>query len=213
MSQPPIGALAPAARNEAAEVLARAFRDNPLNVAVLGPDPERRLRANRAAMRELLPLAMRHGTALVAPAQGRCGGVLLGAPPYTYPFPPPSFAALLLSWLQQGVRVRSRWGRVFHHLDERHPREPHWYVAALGVDPSAQRRGLGQALIRALTARADADGVFAYLETDRPENVPFYERAGFGLVGESACLGVRLWHMRRDAGPQPPTSARTRSLL
>jgi ribosomal protein S18 acetylase RimI-like enzyme len=196
-----VGALAPSARDDAAEVLARAFRDNPLNVAVLGPDPERRLRANRAAMRELMPLALRHGAVLAAPAQGRCAGVLLGAPPFTYPFPPPSLPALLQSWLRQGFRVRRRWGRVFHHLDALHPREPHWYVAALGVQPSAQGRGLGHALIRALTARADADGVFSYLETDRAENVAFYERAGFRLEGESACLGVRLWHLRRAAAP------------
>jgi GNAT superfamily N-acetyltransferase len=194
-----IGPLAPDRQREAAEVLARAFRDNPLNVAVLGPDPERRLRANRAAMRELMPLALRHGAVLSASARGRCAGVLLGAPPFSYPFPAPSLPALVASWLRQGMRVRSRWGRVFHHLDERHPREPHWYVAALGVDPDAQRRGLGRALIQALAARADADGVFSYLETDRAENVPFYEAAGFALEGESSCLGVRLWHMRRAA--------------
>src|SRR5262245_20743433 len=117
--------IAPLASNrerEAAEVLARAFRDNPLNVAVLGPDPERRLRANRAAMRELMPLALRHGAVLAGSARGHCAGVLLGAPPYSYPFPAPSLSALVASWLRQGVRVRSRWGRVFHHLDARHPR-------------------------------------------------------------------------------------------
>jgi hypothetical protein len=29
--------------------------------------------------------------------------------------------------------------------------------------------------------------------------VPFYEAAGFSVVGESRCLDVRIWHMRRDA--------------
>jgi ribosomal protein S18 acetylase RimI-like enzyme len=196
----PIEALAPEASRDAAEVLARAFRDNPLNVAVLGPDPERRLHANRVAMAELVPLALRHGAALAASASGACAGVLLAAPPFRYPFPPPSLPALVRSLLRQRPRVRARWNQVFHHLDARHPRGPHWYVAALGVDPPAQRQGSGHALIRALCARADADGVFAYLETDRPENVAFYERAGFAVVDESACLGVRLWHMRR-AGP------------
>lgn len=191
--------LAPRLQREAAEVLARAFRDNPLNVAVLGPDPQRRLRANRAAMRELVPLALRHGAVLCATAQGRCAGVLMGAPPFRYPFPAPSLPALVASWLRQGMRARARWALVFRHLDARHPREPHWYVAALGVDPDAQRRGFGRALIGALAARADADGVFSYLETDRPENVAFYEAAGYAVEGESCCLGVRMWHMRRAA--------------
>lgn len=184
---------------EAAEILARAFRDNPLHVAVLGQDPARRLRANRRSMAELLPIARRAGMAIEARQGTRGAGVLLAAPPHGYPLPAPPLPALLRAWLLQGPRVRSRWLRVFHHLDALHPRTPHWYVAALGVDPPLQRQGFGRALIRALCARASADGVFAYLETDRVENAVFYESEGFAVVGESTCLGVRLWHMRRDA--------------
>lgn len=191
--------LAAGQQGEAAAVLARAFRDNPLNVAVLGPDPARRLRANHAAMAELVPIARRAGLALGAQRQGTCAGVLLAAPPLAYPFPPPRLGAWLRSWLTQGPRARRRWSEVFHHLDALHPDTPHWYVAALGVDPPRQRAGLGRALLAALCERADADGVFCYLETDRPENVPFYESAGFAVAGESHCLGVRIWHMRRAA--------------
>lgn len=192
----PLGA---ARDGEAAGALARAFRDNPLHVAVLGPDPARRLNANLRSMAELVPVARRAGLALEARSGERCAGVLLAAPPHAYPFPPPPFGALLRAWLAQGPRVRSRWSRVFHHLDALHPRTPHWYVAALGVDPPLQRRGFGRALIAALCARALQDGVSCYLETDRPENVPFYQGAGFELVDESVCLGVRLWHMQRAA--------------
>ena len=184
---------------EAAEILARAFRDNPLHVAVLGPDPARRLRANQRSMAELVPIARRAGLALEARIGARGAGALLATPPNGYPLPPPSLPFLLRAWLLQGPRVRSRWLRVFHHLDALHPRTPHWYVAALGVDPPLQRQGFGRALIRALCAQAAKDGVFAYLETDRPENAAFYESEGFSVVGESTCLGVRLWHMRRDA--------------
>ena len=190
--------LSAAHEREAADVLARAFRDNPLHVAVLGPDPARRMLANRRSMRELVPAVRRAGLALEVRRGERCAGALLAAPPHAYPLPPPPLPALLLAWLLQGPRVRGRWARVFHHLDALHPRTPHWYVAALGVDPALQRRGLGRALIRALCARADADGAFSYLETDRPENVAFYEGAGFSVVRESRCLGVRIWHMRRD---------------
>ena len=197
------GPLAARQQEEAAAVLARAFRDNPLNVTVLGPDPARRLRANHAAMTELVPIARRVGLVLGAPAQGTCAGVLLAAPPLTYPFPPPGLGAWLRGWFIQGPRARRRWSEVFHHLDALHPDTPHWYVAALGVDPPRQRAGLGRALLAALCARADADGVFCYLETDRPENVTFYQSAGFAVAGESRCLGVRIWHMRRSAREAP----------
>ena len=46
---PEVGPLDPAGVPPATEVLARAFRDNPLNRAAIGsPDAERRLRSNRA---------------------------------------------------------------------------------------------------------------------------------------------------------------------
>jgi GNAT superfamily N-acetyltransferase len=195
--------LAARQQGEAAAVLARAFRDNPLNLAVLGQDPARRLRANHAAMAGLVPTARRAGLVLVAQVQGECAGVLLAAPPLAYPFPPPRLGAWLRGWFSQGPRARRRWAEVFHHLDVLHPDTPHWYIAALGVDPPRQRAGLGRALLAALCARADADGTFCYLETDRPENVPFYESGGFAVVGESRCLGVRIWHMRRPARELP----------
>ncbi len=184
-------------------MLARAFRDNPLNMAVLGQDPARRLRANHSAMAELVPTARRVGLVLEARTQGACAGALLAAPPLAYPFPPPRLGAWLRAWFSQGPRARRRWSEVFHHLDALHPDTPHWYVAALGVDPPRQHAGRGTALLAALCARADADGVFCYLETDRPENVPFYESAGFAVAGESQCLGVRIWHMRRAACELP----------
>jgi ribosomal protein S18 acetylase RimI-like enzyme len=39
----------------------------------------------------------------------------------------------------------------------------------------------------------------AYLETDKPENVRFYERFGFEVVGEEEVLGVPNWFMLRRA--------------
>ena len=43
----------------------------------------------------------------------------------------------------------------------------------------------------------DAAGDAAYLETDKPENVGYYERFGFETIGELDVLGVRNWFMRR----------------
>ena len=46
-------------------------------------------------------------------------------------------------------------------------------------------------------ATVDAAGGVAYLETDKPENVGYYERFGFETVGEVDVLGVTNWFMRR----------------
>lgn len=64
-----------------------------------------------------------------------------------------------------------------------HPREPHWYLSMIGVDPSRQGQGLGSALLKAGLARCDADGLPAYLESSSPKNVPLYERHGFEVIG------------------------------
>ena len=147
-------------------------------------------------MRQLLPMARLHGLVLGA-GEDALAGVLIAAPPHAYPLPPPSPAAQLRALLSQGLRVRMRWGRVFEHLDRIHPLEPHWYLATLGVAPDLRSRGFGRALLRELLERADRERDDCYLETDRSENLAFYEAAGFAVERESRVLGVRIWHMRR----------------
>jgi ribosomal protein S18 acetylase RimI-like enzyme len=81
-----------------------------------------------------------------------------------------------------------------------HPEEPpHWYLAILGTDPAAQGRGLGSAMMGPILEGCDRDGVGAYLESSREENVAFYARHGFRVTGERRLpRGPRLWPMWRD---------------
>ena len=85
------------------EVLARAFRDNPLNVAVVGAaDPARRLRSNALGARALLPVAEAHGEVWVGRLEGDVVGTLVGTPPDGYPMPPPAVSMRLRCLLGQG---------------------------------------------------------------------------------------------------------------
>jgi GNAT superfamily N-acetyltransferase len=72
---------------------------------------------------------------------------------------------------------------TFEKMDEWHPEEKHWYLPLVGVEPNAQGRGLGGALMRHATTRADANGVLAYLESSNPRNISLYERHGFEVMG------------------------------
>ncbi|WP_143860746.1 GNAT family N-acetyltransferase, partial [Nocardia cerradoensis] len=67
-----------------------------------------------------------------------------------------------------------------------HPREPHWYLAVLGTLPGVRGQGYGQALMRSRLDRCDAEGIPAYLESSKPQNVPYYERFGFDVTGTLA---------------------------
>lgn len=58
-------------------------------------------------------------------------------------------------------------------------------VHTIGVDPAAQRRGIGGALLSALLAEADRHGgpVFLEVRTDNTPAIELYFREGFVVVG------------------------------
>ena len=62
--------------------------------------------------------------------------------------------------------------------------EDAWYLSIIGILPSAQGRGLGEALLAGTLAEASRLGASCYLETFTPRNLKFYERMGFLRVGE-----------------------------
>ncbi|MBA4109007.1 MAG: GNAT family N-acetyltransferase [Leptothrix sp. (in: Bacteria)] len=63
-----------------------------------------------------------------------------------------------------------------------HPKEPHWYLPLIGVDPARQNQGHGAALMKHAMTACDRDGQLAYLESTNPRNVPLYERHGFEML-------------------------------
>ena len=60
-----------------------------------------------------------------------------------------------------------------------------------------RRRGIGSALLESWLREVDADALPAYLETDRPENLAFYRRFGFDVVGTHEIWATPIWRMER----------------
>ncbi|OFX02345.1 MAG: GNAT family N-acetyltransferase [Alphaproteobacteria bacterium RIFCSPHIGHO2_12_FULL_66_14] len=79
--------------------------------------------------------------------------------------------------------TRRDTGALIEQMMRYHPKEPHWYLPLIGIDPAHQDKGLGSALMRHALAKCDRDGSLAYLESSNPANVPFYQRHGFELLG------------------------------
>lgn len=95
------------------------------------------------------------------------------------------------------LRKGARWERLIH---DNLPREPHWRLNSLAVRTSAQRQGIGSALIEPGLRLAEVDGVACYLETQRRANIPFYRRFGFEEIGEISLPGSPpAWRMLRPA--------------
>lgn len=203
-SAPSVGAATADEVVQIAELLARAFCDNPLSVAVIGSEkPGRRLRASRPGIRSLVDVARAHGEVWAARDGATPRGALVACPPGRHPFPPSPLAQRLRTLWVQGWRVARRWAEVFEALQHHHPVEKHWYLGTLGVDPLAQGRGIGTQLLRRWLGRVDEAGGRVYLETDRERNVGWYEREGFSVVATFPVQGVPVWCMQRPSADGP----------
>ncbi len=97
-----------------------------------------------------------------------------------------------------GERYERFWSWVGSML----PPEPHWLLDQLAVEPAAQGRGIGGAMLRFAIERAQRQGLPVCLETGVPANLPLYERFGFRTLREADAPdgGPRIWFMRRDPG-------------
>jgi ribosomal protein S18 acetylase RimI-like enzyme len=72
---------------------------------------------------------------------------------------------------------------MFEHMEAYHPREVHWHLPLIGVDPAHQGRGIGSALLRHVLKECDGQKVLVYLEATSPRNISLYEQHGFEALG------------------------------
>jgi len=184
-----------------ASMLARAFMDDPVAMWSCGPDALRpavldRFQASR--LRQLLVHEEVWTTADLACAA-------LWAPPGHVRTSTREDIQLASGLLHPRLLWRLPIvAKGLLDVQRHHPADPpHWYLAVLGTDPSAQGQGLGSAVLGPVLQRCDADGVAAYLESSKERNVDFYARHGFRVTGELRLpRGPSMWPMWRE--PQPP---------
>ncbi|HEU0296365.1 MAG TPA: GNAT family N-acetyltransferase [Anaerolineales bacterium] len=77
----------------------------------------------------------------------------------------------------------------------------HFYLDNLAVLPSARGQGLSSRLIRPFLEMADAQNVIAYTDTVTETNVPLYEHFGFQCVAATPVngTGITVYALRRPA--------------
>ena len=177
-----------------AEVLARAFYDDPVT-AWFYPDDARRMRhARRFFAIRLRQLAV-HG--LIFTTSERAGAALWAPPGHWRESLRQSLMQLPMLPVLLPRIVRAT--RAVREIERHHPPEPHFYLSVLGTDPQQQGGGIGSALLAPVLQRCDATGMAAYLESSKESNVSFYARHGFA-VRERIELpeGPPLWLMWRE---------------
>jgi GNAT superfamily N-acetyltransferase len=194
--------MQPADRSAVVGALARAFYDDPLFNHFV-PDPISQTKGLLTFMGAGVADAAPFGEIWVARTDGKvaCGAVWL--PPGAYPRTARRDLMTNLRGAPTFLRSGRRLGgavRLLGVLDKAHHEvhEPHYYLAILGTDPIFQRSGAGSAALRPVLERCDAEGLSAYLETQKEENLAYYARHAFELVQRVDVKGVPpIWTMLR----------------
>jgi GNAT superfamily N-acetyltransferase len=157
-------------------VLALAFGSDP-PCRWAWTDPQQYLEAFPRFARAFGGRAIEHGTANYYKS---FSGVALWLPPGVAPD-----EASVMSVIQDTVAAarRDAMFAMFEHMEAFHPREAHWHLPLIGVDPVHQGKGIGAVLLGHVVHACDSQQVLPYLEATSPRNVPFYKRHGFEALG------------------------------
>lgn len=152
--------------------LARAFEDDPSYIAMF--PTERVARTEKMIARLLDVVYFAHDDVWVS---DDLRAVAVWAPPGKWHVTLGQQVRLFT--LAPVFGTRSILGlRMLAGIESKHIKTPHHYLAFLGVDPDAQGRGLGGAVLKPVFER----GGDQYLETTNPKNHGFYHRQGFKVV-------------------------------
>lgn len=181
----------------ATDVLARAFAGNPLHLALFSGDDTDRFRQRKLLFATSLQF-LNLGERVVLEEEGRVVGFAHWiSHPGCRPSPdamekagPRLAEGLDGDALSRVITWRRAWG-------ERDPDQPHSHFGPLAVHPDEQGKGLGRRLLEHYCDVVDGSRETSYLETERPENLPLYRKAGFEVTAESEVLGVQSWFMTR----------------
>ncbi len=159
--------------DQVADILAEAFSNDPMMIWMFGNARPLRVIFLECAKGVYLRRGVGHITedgaaALWLPVQAKLEMPLMGE---LYMFwaalRSDGFGALRRTQATEKVALAS------------HPKEPHFYLFAVGVRDRLKGKGLGGRIIREGLKRADEAGAPAYLENSNPKNTPLYERLGF----------------------------------
>jgi ribosomal protein S18 acetylase RimI-like enzyme len=212
---PLIPRLVPSSQLErAAEVLARAFHDDPV-VRFIFPNEKGRTPWLKMMFGVQVRLGHRYGRVYTTED---FAGVAVWLAPENVGLSPWQYlrAHGLTFGFNTPLGVLKRSLRFLGYAQKLHRQcitAKHWYLPYLGVEPAHQGKGTGSRLLKPVLEQADADGLPCFLETASERTIRLYERHGFVIIREGNTLrgGPRLWAMlrnpRRATDPLPRDAA------
>ena len=96
----------------------------------------------------------------------------------------------------------ARWINVSRYLESVRQRladKSHWYLIAVGAEPSKRGRVIRRELMAPILATADRDLKSCYVETFHETDLPFYAQCGFQIAGAGRIPegGPNFWTLIR----------------
>ena len=187
---------------EAVQVAVRAFDDDPF-FEYLFPGESQRHRAVAILHRTVLRHVATVGVTRTATVEGRVAGVALWVPPGKWPFSPllqlrQIFGAI--GAFGPNLSSLSRGRPIMKAVVDAHSKRPQWYLQLLMVDPPFQRHGIGSTLQSPTLELCDREGIFAWVETQKEENLAYYRRFGFEVAAEHRPVAdaPAMWSLGRE---------------
>jgi ribosomal protein S18 acetylase RimI-like enzyme len=189
-----------------AVTLARAFHLGPFADWFIPNQSDRRL-LYPSMFRLIADHALTHGGRIdvisSSPSHDKIAGAAIWYRRITPPGTDPTFDAQIANVLGA---YADRWALITSTFEARHPTEPHWYLAYIGVSPNLQGLGLGGDLLRHGHTRADQDGLPTYLEASSAEVRPLYAAHGY-TTGDPLLLAERTALVRPMTRPAHATAS------
>jgi GNAT superfamily N-acetyltransferase len=182
---------------EIASVVTKAMLPNPIHLAIFDSADEKAETMQNRMFNTVLKLP--DCNLFVAKQNGRIVGVMNYYKKGCCQISPvktlsllPGLAFTLKGKLPRVLKWKSNWG-------SHDPKAGHFHFGPLAVHPSMQGKGVGSSLLTHFCALADAEGIGSWLETDKEQNLPLYQKFGFAVREEDTLFGVKNWFMWRDA--------------
>ena len=186
----------------AAEVLARAFYDDPL-FAYFFPDAEQR----KSMAPQLFEFWIRHAISYgeVYTTSPNLEGIIVC---FSSRKADRTIWRIILSGsfpiyarLDKEIALKRHLINDFcETIRKRNAPPDYWYLEFIGIAPEFQGKGYASSLIKPMLARLDKEHLPCYLETENEDNVALYRRYGFELMEEASIpgSGLKLWAMLRE---------------
>ena len=180
------------------DLLAAAYLTNPVHMAVFGGTDLQSFHYNRMLFNKALTKRYIAGHNIVVISSDEIIGFAHWGRGACFRVPPEILEKAMQGLVETyGDEVAQRLQEWTIRWGDHDPLAEHEHLGPIAVATEHQGNGIGSMLMEHYCHYLDENNRFAYMETDRIDNIRFYEQFGFEVTGEVTVLDVPTWLLER----------------